>query len=626
MAIGCFTCRVRRKKCDETPGHCRACRHLGLACEYKRPMWWGDQQLRSAHKQKIKNIIKRTKTAEKPAHGSMGGDTPPGLSYSVPTSATYTVTPRTRAPSIDSQYSPGYDFNQPPLLHDHLDIYGQPHIHSPPYDTNPPYQGYYPTPYEVDIKTERQMYVNDVPTRKDSTISTFSTYQPPPDHTSMATPFVEDAWVHEGIFGNEDIYGAEQEQNFNFGDFGYDQPLTSQSVQVDVDDNDRPLLDHFMENVMKLVLPVLEANRPGSAKSEMIFSALETNRPYLHCCLSVAANHIKSARRIQSEQVDNDIMTHRVALVSDICEAMNNDPDYEKILEATLAQIFMEFSVGRPDDTLPNLPWHQHFEAVGKLVKQLELPHAMEQVAGRAPLPPFSMTLTTWIDILGATMLGQNPQFAHTYREKNVHHSTSGLCDLMGCEDRVMYMISEIACLDALRINGLDDYKLCDMIALLGKHLDKTESGQIIEYASTHTGHIRPRQLCINITEMYRLAARIYLCGMVPNQTKNDRSLTGLIEKLAIVLEHIPAGPEGFDRSLVWPLLIGGALSTPSSSFRIVLARRIAELGEHAEYGSFGRMVQVLQEVWYQSDDQEEGQSVPWRDVMRQKGWDYLLI
>jgi hypothetical protein len=30
---GCWTCRARRKKCDEARPYCQACRSLGLACE-----------------------------------------------------------------------------------------------------------------------------------------------------------------------------------------------------------------------------------------------------------------------------------------------------------------------------------------------------------------------------------------------------------------------------------------------------------------------------------------------------------------------------------------------------------------------------------------------------------------
>ncbi len=65
LAQGCFTCRLRRKKCDEAKPKCKACRHLGLDCEYKRPHWWSNNETRRKHKEFIKSIIKRTKTNEK---------------------------------------------------------------------------------------------------------------------------------------------------------------------------------------------------------------------------------------------------------------------------------------------------------------------------------------------------------------------------------------------------------------------------------------------------------------------------------------------------------------------------------------------------------------------------------
>lgn len=594
-------------------------------------MWWSNSEQRKQQKETIKNIIKRTKLSEKTTQiGPMGGETPPGLSHSLPTSATYSdVTARTRAASIDSQFSVGYDFNQPPV-HEHFDQY-QPHVLSPPpYDANPHYQPYLPTPYEVDIKTERQMYVNDIPTRRDSTTSTFSTFQPPQAHSTLPS-FPEEDWVHDDIYGTGDMFSGEEGLDFNFFDFSHGAPQASQQALIEVDDCDRPLLDHFIDNVLRLIFPILEVNQHGSARSEVILPALESNKCYLHCCLSIAAIHLKSTQGLQSEQIDSDIMRHRYATISELCEALNRDTDHLQILEATLGMIFFQCSVGRPDDSLPDIPWHQHFQAGSSLVRKLQLPHAMVHVNSANMHPPFNMTLASWIDILGATMLGRSPQFADTYREKNDSGSTSGLCELMGCEDRMMYLISEIACLEALKNTGrVDDMQLCQHIKLLGEHLDLTEPPPgTLDYPYSPTGAIRPKQLSKNMTAIFRIAARIYLCSLVPGASRYAPSMLGLISRFASTLEYIPSGLDGFDRSLVWPLLIAGSQSTPTSPFRQVFADRISCLGEHADFGSFGRMVRLLQEVWYQSEEGRptgERQSVHWRDVMQQKGWDFLLI
>ncbi|MCJ1366505.1 hypothetical protein MMC16_005634 [Acarospora aff. strigata] len=598
-------------------------------------MWWSNNEQRKQQKEHIKTIIKRTKLSEKTSQiVSMGVNTPPGLSHSLPTSDTYSeAMAHTRAVSVDSQYSLGYDFNQVPVT-ETFDGYA-PLLATAHYAQPAPYDPYSGAPYEVDIKTERQMYVNDVPTRRDSSISTFSTFQPPPPHATLPS-FPSDNWVQEDVYdGRRDSFSGEEGLDFNFFDFSHGGPHSTQQAVVQVDDYDRPLLDHFIDNVLRLIFPILEVNQHGSARSEVVLPALESNKCYLHCCLSISAIHLKSTERLQGEQIDNDIMRHRYATISALCEALNRDTDHQQILEATLGMIFFQCSVGRPDDILPDIAWHQHFQAASSLVRKLELPHAMVRVNNSQIHPPFNMTLASWIDILGATMLGRAPQFADTYREKHLSASTSGLCELMGCEDRMMYLISEIACLDALKIEGtVDDAQLCTHITLLGQQIDLTEPAPgTVEYAYSTTGAIRPRQLSRNMTAAFRLAARIYLCSLVPTFERGQDSMIALVSRFTEILEFIPAGPDGFDRSLVWPLLIAGSLSTPNSSFRHVFADRVERLGEQAEFGSFGRMVRLLQEVWRQADapvgmdeSSDRRQNVHWRDVMRQKGWDFLLI
>lgn len=596
-------------------------------------MWWSNNEERKAQKEAIKTIIKRTKLSEKTAQiNAMGGETPPGLSHSLPTSATYSdLATCTRAPSEESPYSPHFDFNQPPAP-EHFDPYHT-HIVSPPFDSDPHLGAFMPAPYEVDVKTERQMFVNNVPTRRDSSISTFSTFQPPQIHQSLPTLPENEEWIHEGIYdAPNDIFTPDQGIDFDAFDFSHGAPQESQQALVQVEDCDKDLLNHFVENVLRLIFPILEVNQHGSARSEVILPALETNKCYLHCCLSVAAMHLKSLQKEPNESLDNDILRHRYATVTELCTALNRDTDHMQILEAALGMIFFQCSVGRPDDSLPDIPWHQHFQAASNLVRKLDMPHAMVHVNSAKMHPPFNMTLATWIDILGATMLGQSPTFAHTYREKREAGSTSGLCELMGCEDRTMYVISEIACLEAISKDPgrLDSMQICTFVEQLGRDLDAMELPVgTLDYAITSSGALRPHQLSRNMSTLFRIAARIYLCMMLPNASMYDVVITNLVSSMAAVLDYIPGGSDGFDRSIVWPLLIAGAHSTSSSLFRQVFADRITRMGDHAEFGSFGRMTRLLQEVWQINDtplSNGERQNVHWRDVMQQQGWDFLLI
>jgi C6 transcription factor Pro1 len=647
---------LRRKKCDEARPKCKACRHLGLNCEYKRPMWWSNNEQRRKQKEDIKTVIKRTKLSEKsssiPNHCKRHH--PPHLSHSVPTSDLFSdaMGRGTRASSADSQESLEYEFsNTYPATPGLYDPYAH-RMYTPHFVPSTLHNHSYP--YEVDIKTERQTFVNDVPTRRDSTISTFSTFQPPPPHATLPS-YPGDDWVQADFYeSRRDSWSGEEGLDFNFFDFSHGPlPHAAQQATIPVDDCDRRLLDHFIDKVLRLIFPVLEANQHGSVKAEVILPALESNKCYLHCCLSVAAIHMKATERLQTEQIDNDIMRHRYETVSELCKALNRDTDHLQILEATLAMIFFQCSVGRPDDCLPDIPWHQHFQAATSLVNKLDLPRILEEMPQTGVHPPFNMTLTSWIDILGSTMLGRSPTFAHTYRTKHLTGSTSGLCELMGCEDRVMYLLSEIACLDALRLEKkVDDIAVCTHITLLAQQLDATESHNdslVMPYSST--GAIRPRQLSKTMTALFRLAARVYLCSLVPEFNRYQQSTINLIARFAETMQYIPSGPDGFDRSLVWPILICGSFSIPTSPLRRVFAERVERLGDQAEFGSFGRMSRLLQEVWRRADGAtlpsdtceptpvsaiststagdatpKRSQNVHWRDVMQENNMEVLLI
>jgi C6 transcription factor Pro1 len=592
-------------------------------------MWWSNNDQRRNQKDNIKMIIKRKKLTEKTSQVmTPNADTPPGLSHSVPTSATFTDgMDRTRSASVDSQFSLEFDFNSGPGIVDYTAYNAQMHSQYPQ-----PLYAEYP-PYEVDVKTERQTFVTDGLTRRESTISTFSTYHAPPAE-AMLPPYP--AEVGEFM---EEIYGERRESfgdelDMNFFDFSNGVQAAPRQLAIELDENDQRLLEHFIEFVLPSIFPILETNRHGSARTDLILPALESNKCYLHCCLSISAQHLKATANMQGEQIDSDIMRHRYATISELCEALNRDEEHKQILDATLGMIFFQCSVGRLDDGLPDIPWHQHFQAAISLVQKLELPRIVTDMAEQTHPAPFNMTLTAWIDILGASIQGRAPTFAHTYREKHLSSSNSslGLRELMGCEDRVMYLISEIACLEALKRNGMDDIQLCQHVHSLGDQIGITEMGEAGPKIPVNSnGVLMPKQLSKNITAAFRLAARIYLCSLVPGFAPSQASCVGLVSKLATALEFIPSGAGGFDRSLVWVYLIGGSVSTLSSPFRTLFEDRIMGLGDLADFGSFGRAVSLLKEVWSHVDGQttpggSEAPYISWRNVMQMKDWDFLLI
>ncbi|KAL9051448.1 MAG: hypothetical protein Q9162_006017 [Coniocarpon cinnabarinum] len=656
---GCFTCRLRRKKCDEGRPVCRACKHLGVECEYKRPAWWQHPDRRKQHKEIIKEIIRNTKMEQKPSQQQQAAaqahaaattantaaatssmNTPPSLCHSLPTSETHSeMFPRTRAASTDSHFSPKFDIETP------KDFFNSTPMMAPPQWTpmhSASGQFPYYSPFEVEIKTESHMFLNDVPTQTESVVSTFSTphaQRAPPGSGSLPSgifpPAQLEGWVEQELLDshNEMIKEGEPPIDFNIFDFPHAPFSPSHQAVVDVDEGDRYLLDHFLEHVSRLVFPVMDVNQPGSARSRMMLPALESNKCYLECCLSTAALHLKACGE-GNENTDNDIMRHRCTLISELCEAFNRETELSQTLEAMLGLIVFQAAVGSANDGLPDIPWHQHYHGAHDLASKLGLlsdsPDSFHNF--HATQVPFNTTLTSWIDILGATVLGRVPSFADTYRGKLEAGISSGLEEVMGCDDRVMYLISEIACLESLKTLGQlkDDLQLCNHITALGEALTMTESGGLeVNQVYTPSGSIRPKQLSQNITAAFRVAARIHLCSLVPEFDRFQPSITALVDQLVDIWNYIPTGLDGFDRTLNWPLLVTGAVSIEGSRFRKVFAERSNAMGTAAHYGAFAHMTDILDEVWKVNDvklPEGKRQSVHWRDVMQQKGWDYLLI
>ncbi|RMX77325.1 hypothetical protein D0867_16640, partial [Hortaea werneckii] len=334
-------------------------------------MWWSNGEQRRQQKEVIKNIIKRTQLSKKTAQTQAVANinTPPSLCHSAPTSAEVFPDsfPQSRAPSVESPYSAGWD----PSFVSPEGYFAM----APPPNPMIGHQQYPMfSPYEVDIKTERQTYINGEQTRRDSTMSTFSTYQQPPMPSSMSS-LASDSWVQQEYFESTSETFPEEPIEFDFFGFPHGQITPSHETVINVDDCDKYLLNHFFDKVLKLIFPILDANQHGSARSDVVLPALESNKAYLHCCLSIAATHMKATQRLEDEQIDSDIVRHRYAAISELCEALGNDSNHSQILEATLGMIFFQCSVGRPNDALPDIPWHQHFQAAINLVNKLDLPN-----------------------------------------------------------------------------------------------------------------------------------------------------------------------------------------------------------------------------------------------------------
>ena len=578
-------------------------------------MWWSNTEQRKVTKESIKDVIKNTKLHEKtttPMQAPCG--TPPSL-YHSPSEGLC----RTRGGSMDSNFSAEFNFNSLPTT----DIFGNPVLAPPIMPDFAPFPGF-TTPFEVGIKTEKQFFINDVEARRDSTITT-SYFQPLPGSPDQSIP---ENWVqkdyfehrHDNFMDSPEVAGAEFETLM---------PVHEPSGE----ESNLYLFGYFCENVLPLIFPSRAMREDCPSLSEVIVPSLQSNKAYYHCCLSIAGLHLKTAQGVQSDKLEADITSHMVATINEICQTLKTDSNHEQVLDAALAMIFLRCLVGGVADQVTEVSWQSHFGIAAEVVERLDL--AAKALHSAEP-PSLSMTIASWVDILGSTMKRRTPLFANLYREKNISKQSLGLADLIGCDDQIMFLISEIACLEALNADGmLDDIQLCVHISVLGNHISAAEAAAP-EPANAYlaTGAIDADRLRANMTAVFRIAARIYLCSLLPDFEPDKPGVQHLVAQFDAAMDFIPAGPAGFDRALVWPLLMAGSVALPAAAaggvdFRAKIAERAAQMGGVAAIGSFARARALLDEVWRVSDEKAavgERRSAHWRDVMQERGWDFLLI
>ncbi|KAI9376662.1 fungal-specific transcription factor domain-containing protein [Aspergillus egyptiacus] len=652
---GCYTCRLRRKKCDEVHPTCSSCGSLGVYCEYQKPSWWNSPQARTLQKERIKQKVREMKVVQKevalqeyiknvvPTAAAHDNPKPQEEIITFDPSTSYLPTP-TSAPLVANTY----DFSGGvgssafvPFVQD------TPALLDPTPVQNPGFFMYNPLATPL-VPTSASSVTTTMSTSSAATIATTS--------TSMTTPALQSEDWYQGFADPQP--SATNALDMQSSDFPVGPLSFYLEAKLSSNNRERYLLHHFVDNVLRLVFPILDLHKQGSSRVREILRSLDSNKAYYHYCLSVSALHLKTVKRQRGQRVEKEIMDHRCTAVSELMMALYADNNHDKILDATLAMIFFHRSVGSVEtDGLLDVPWYDHFTSVTNLVNKLGLAEI-----NPFTITPFSVSLSSWIDILGATMMRKSPQFAHAYRIRHLNGISSGLRELMGCDDGIMYLISEIACLDRLKGEGLDDFTIYHHVTALTVQLDHAEQAVIdptLENPMSATGIVQADKLTKNMTAIFRVAARIYLYSLLPDFRHDQQNVIDLVESVGNLLQYIPSGPMGFDRTLVWPMLITGAFSTPTSTFRAILDHRVKGLGESRDIGSFGRMYSVLQEVWKLSDETSEpmytdpnllpyassnlgmplpSQTIPtigrpikkqpihWRDIMAVHGWRYLLL
>ena len=191
-------------------------------------------------------------------------------------------------------------------------------------------------------------------------------------------------------------------------------------------------------------------------------------------------------------------------------------------------------------------------------------------------------------------MVTRSLVFAHVYREIRETRVAFELFQLIGYKNRIMYVISKIACLEKLKASSaINHVQQCSHVIMLNIILNKSELAFKSNYPYSLDGALVLNLPLGNISVIFWIVTKIYLCSMI--DSKDEMAIDGLINNFTAIMHYISLG---FERSLVWPLLIAGSISMPQSTFCTFFTSRIANASK-ASFDKFSHMVSLIQEVWH---------------------------
>ncbi|KAH8701237.1 fungal-specific transcription factor domain-containing protein [Phaeosphaeriaceae sp. PMI808] len=377
---------------------------------------------------------------------------------------------------------------------------------------------------------------------------------------------------------------------------------------------DRYLYKYFADHLLHLICPILTQGRYYPVG----ITALVSSRASMHCCLGITALHLRATENLQGTLVEQDIARHAYQTAAELNKTIENDPTSTEALQTVLLVIFLSRLVGRPNDCFLRLPWNSHFHTAAWILRQRNFE------------PAYETSLASWIDIVGAATVGRKPAFIDLYRQRRIAAEPSGLANLMGCEDQVMYLISEIADLEAAKAEMQSKGELNTRIEFLDLEISKSE---LLSHQSAcdhpPAESVTPSLIREKVTALFQIAAHIYLRSLSGSFDRTHGMATSSVDAFSVLMECVPSGPDGYDRCLAWPLLVAGSISLPESSFRHMFAERTRRLCGASEFGAFSKVHSILRAVWLANDKaftEGEMQDMHWRDIARCLGLDFLPI
>ncbi|KAG7089436.1 hypothetical protein E1B28_011121 [Marasmius oreades] len=651
---GCYTCRIRRKKCDERPddqGRCETCVRLRLQClgfGAKRPDWLRESSNVSDIRGKIKQFLA--------SQGMIKGHSGPS-SRTAPPSEEQTeerVTLKLASegyPSSASESPPnnllvlsnGEDirhsqvsnvrgeegpWGSPSFPNGTANYDTQPILHHSPQANRQESPPFYPQEPAYD------------PSLMNHNSTTLAPWPPPP--TPIDTALIP---IHASSYGTSYSYTPVDDEMFpsmaTFGSASSENPNSPTNVLLPTCIYGHGATDEWTLHYRTVIIEkqyqlandpimkvVLESVQSGTARSAAQLLALvhfervtSAKRPYLEA-LPALKNLEISNRYKQLKEVLN-----------------KEHHDYNDAVGALNVISAFLFDGGCGD-------WHEWLKiAVGQsreILSNTRFLSYKDALANCTGLEQFIVKTTIWFDVLASVTTMEPPALSDVIQDlfdpsktssihdlsSNEHAEALSMMTVMGCEGRIIWALARISSLakskdELLSRGALDTTALVQRASLIEAHLRPPD-------ASLFASELPHRQL---VSEVFRNAARLYLFTVLHGDYPNVRPISEAVEATSAALQQSLSldlkDRRIVIRSTVFALFMCGCLcrdkETQRRKFDLLMAGQEAgrvPVGDNNEYGNYKGVLNVIEQVWAVRARSPQRESVPWRRML----WESKLL
>ncbi|KAE9399793.1 hypothetical protein BT96DRAFT_965533 [Gymnopus androsaceus JB14] len=626
---GCWTCRLRRKKCDEQRegDSCRTCIRLTIDClgwGPKRPEWMRDKQAVEAYKADIKaqltraGLIRgqpRSSLLQAQAAAAAGSTrTRPMNShrYSAPSSTATTPNSQSSSPSLGLGLDFGFGLNpyvDPHHLRQDSLLPGVPgasnsHFHQLPAAS-------FSDPDLNDLDLNSSYFQSPL-------ISTVPNLNLEPSDYEISSI----ASMHQHQPFEFDIHPP-PEMNF---------PVTGQS-------------SFHEDHVMYYFQNVRSAHFlfAGNKAANVIYSLLvqEPRGAITHAVCALASLHYmrkRVAEGLEAPDLNPQNSTAKYFYTEAYLQLVNAQQirgHYtESDIIAALHLVYFSQLSGGSMDWMPVLGIALDWLAQIGITEE-EDPKMMLSTLSMAA--QIAVKGTMWIDIFASLTLMRPPKYLMFYKRLLSRSTCSPALQmetLTGCPDDAMLAIAEVSALAHWKTmqrcqSTLNYRELIRRGDEIEQRLHQNAATPVFEKdAPLHPDILQPsisdvvfpdEEVRKQLASIFRAAASLYLHTVLHDSNPGVSDISDSVETIAQLIHQLL--PSNTDRVIVFPICLAACM-TDDSIHRDRLKRRL-----QAQDESIGNVMKVrllMEAVWQRRDVQ--GGTVDWRETMQDQGLNLLLL